>query len=40
MREVIEAAAAKRGVPVAEFGPPAIALLRRMLELGFVEPAG
>ncbi|MGZ4388203.1 MAG: DUF7782 domain-containing protein [Gaiellaceae bacterium] len=39
VRDVIEAAAAKRGVPVAEFGPPALALLRRMLEFGFVEPA-
>lgn len=35
--EVIEAAAAKRGVPAAEFGPPAVVLLRRMLEFGFVE---
>jgi SAM-dependent methyltransferase len=39
VREVVEAAAAKRGEPLDEFTPPALGLLRRLLEVGFAELA-
>ncbi|HEY6030877.1 MAG TPA: class I SAM-dependent methyltransferase [Gaiellaceae bacterium] len=39
VREVVEAAAAKRGEPLEEFTQPALGLVRRLLELGFAELA-